>query len=78
MSETFAKDRIENIKQNVGPDLTKFIDPESIKKDLGDEMKKDLDAELQAIEADKEMNGIEKNFKKLFLKLKNSVLAGIF
>lgn len=78
MSETFGKDIMENVKDTIGTDIEDFIDPASIKKDLGDEMKKDLDAELQAIEDDKEMNSIEKNFKKAFLKLKNSVLGGIF
>ena len=78
MSETFGKDIMESIKDAVGTDIEDFIDPASIKKDLGDEMKKDLELELKAIDEDKEMNSIEKNFKKAFLKLKNSVLGGIF
>ncbi|MBP7061461.1 hypothetical protein KA037_00090 [Patescibacteria group bacterium] len=78
MSETFGKDIMESVKDAIGTDIEDFIDPASIKKDLGDEMKKDLDLELKAIDEDKEMNSIEKNFKKAFLKLKNSVLGGIF
>ena len=78
MSETFGKDIMESVKDAIGTDIEDFIDPASIKKDLGDEMKKDLDLELKAIDEDKEMNSLEKNFKKAFLKLKNSVLGGIF
>lgn len=78
MSETLSKDFIENIKDVMGPDVTKFIDPESVKKDLGDEMKKDLDAEMQALKDDKEMSSIEKRVKISLLKLKTNVLAPLF
>ncbi len=78
MSETFGKDIMESVKDAIGTDIEDFIDPASIKKDLGDEMKKDLEAELKAIDEDQETSSIEKSFKKAFLKLKNSVLGGIF
>lgn len=78
MSETPNNNFLETIKDAIGKDATDFIDPNAIKKDIGDGMKQDVDAELKKIEEDKDMNGIEKSFKKSLLKLKSSILGKIF
>ena len=78
MSETLNNNFLDTIKDAIGGDATDFIDPNAIKKDIGDSMKQDIDAELKKIEEDKDMNAIEKGFKKSLLKLKNSVLGKIF